>query len=1273
MDAILPGVGDTLNEPDMRYEQEPLSADVEMTDDDARETDVLRNLVASEALQPKRGVSDDPLDELDEFADADDEQPTKKQRPRAQRTFPLGRLLAAVLLIAAVILPFFVDFGFGGDDGPPAAFVEGGDAAAVFEYLGTLAPRDIVLFSVDYSPTHAAELDPIFQTTVRHTLARGAFPVFVGRNPVGVSRVEDLMAEIASDETFTDAVGGEPTFNQDYFVVGYLPGDNAALRELVASPGDVLANNVRGGQTGLDSLNSLDDLARIVLLAGTPENVRDWSEQVAPQTTTPLVAGVGAVSEDLSRQYLNAPDGLEGLLVSIEDAAVYNQLLGDQVLPDASTLGSLPTATYTPSITPVISLTPSSTPTLTPIGFQATDTPPDFTPSPPPPEFDPYSVYGVGTFVTAGGGALNVRDEPSINGGLVGVLSPGDFAPVLAEVENDAGEPWTQVLLPEGERGWVASDLLRAANETEAATATADFQPPAATSVAEQPTDTPTEPPTATATATSTPTATATATEPPTETATPTVGSMVQGGDDTETVPGVESMLDEDGNVLPGLETMVDESGNLRPGVESMLDEDGGLIPEAQATVDAAVAQATENAATEEATDAPTQTAEPTATGEPTDTPAPTSTELPTDTPSPSPTPEVLEAGTTVQTSPRTAINVRNGPSTDAERITALRPSTLLQVIGSDESGQWVEVALPDGQTGFIFRELLTVRPEVDAPTLAPSVTPSEPPTEPPTSTPTVTPIPLDAEGLVAVISGSVPVNVRTGPSRAFQPIRPLQPGDVVNLIAPSEDERWLEVQLPDGETGFIIATAAEVVLGETYFEQATATAEAGGQAQLPATDAPDAPTSAPAAEEGTPGRQSLPDGSTVSPRGFEGVNVRGEPARFAPVVGVIPAQSTAPALLRSADGAWIQVELENDTLGWVAASVVTLEIPADAETDADESNETAYRYTPRRYRRPAREYRPAPRRQTDTEGLGVIIASGVANVRSGPGLSFDVVGVAQPEATVDVISLTDEGGGWAQIRLPNGVEGYISQSLVDIQLMPMATDTNQPDDTNQPTATPTDPPATPGGLDQDGLARVTATGTVNVREEASINAAVVGLVDPGEEVPLLALPESDNGTAWAQIRLGDGTVGFISASLLEVLIPPAEPGEQPPTPTATAANTDTPTATFTPSITTTPRTTPTRTPPTTCRPPLTRSPRKRRPPRTRPTSRRRARASGRSWRPVRLTSIWNRTTPATSSAPHSRRPRFRCAGWRPPPAAKPGFWSGCRRTTPSAISTPAT
>ena len=93
----------------------------------------------------------------------------------------------------------------------------------------------------------------------------------------------------------------------------------------------------------------------------------------------------------------------------------------------------------------------------------------------------------------------------------------------------------------------------------------------------------------------------------------------------------------------------------------------------------------------------------------PTATAAPTKVSTPTPSPTPEVTPTTVPFGVT-----KTSVRVRSGAGQDQSILTGLPTGETVQILGANADRTWLQVNLPDGSTGWIFAELLTLNVPLD-------------------------------------------------------------------------------------------------------------------------------------------------------------------------------------------------------------------------------------------------------------------------------------------------------------------------------------------------------------------------------------------------------------------------------------------------------------------------------------------------------------------------------------------------------------------------------
>lgn len=111
--------------------------------------------------------------------------------------------------------------------------------------------------------------------------------------------------------------------------------------------------------------------------------------------------------------------------------------------------------------------------------------------------------------------------------------------------------------------------------------------------------------------------------------------------------------------------------------------------------------------------------------------------------------------------------------------------------------------------------------------TLTPSLTPI-----PPTPTDTFTPSPTPP--VIGSVASAQDVNVRQGPDVSFPAITALRPGTELLILGFSEDGRWLNIRMPNGDEGWISAALVRIRPTPTPIPSLTPTPDLTLMAQLP-------------------------------------------------------------------------------------------------------------------------------------------------------------------------------------------------------------------------------------------------------------------------------------------------------------------------------------------------------------------------------------------------------------------------------------------------------
>jgi uncharacterized protein YgiM (DUF1202 family) len=163
--------------------------------------------------------------------------------------------------------------------------------------------------------------------------------------------------------------------------------------------------------------------------------------------------------------------------------------------------------------------------------------------------------------------------------------------------------------------------------------------------------------------------------------------------------------------------------------------------------------------------------------------------------------------GQAIAISDTAGVRARAAPSLTAETVGFIPNGAVLPAIGRSPDNQWLQVTLPDNQQVWVFRDVVVVSSNIDA---APVVGEDGAAIEA-TATPAAA-VPEETGGEAqATIKSLLGANVRSAPNNDSDTLDTVSIGATFPATGRTADSTWIEVQLSDGATGWLLATAADL------------------------------------------------------------------------------------------------------------------------------------------------------------------------------------------------------------------------------------------------------------------------------------------------------------------------------------------------------------------------------------------------------------------------------------------------------------------------------
>ena len=178
----------------------------------------------------------------------------------------------------------------------------------------------------------------------------------------------------------------------------------------------------------------------------------------------------------------------------------------------------------------------------------------------------------------------------------------------------------------------------------------------------------------------------------------------------------------------------------------------------------------------------------------------------------PAPFTNTLPLGAAVAISDPVGVNARATPSADGELLIVVPNGAVLAAVGRSEDGEWIQVRLPDDRLAWMARTVINVSDNIDtAPVGGAENAIATPTAEPAAAAPAAPAAVVPVDAAVATVTNQLGANLRSVPDRNTNPVVTVNNGETFPAIGRTGDGAWVQLALPDGTTGWALATTVSL------------------------------------------------------------------------------------------------------------------------------------------------------------------------------------------------------------------------------------------------------------------------------------------------------------------------------------------------------------------------------------------------------------------------------------------------------------------------------
>ncbi len=249
-----------------------------------------------------------------------------------EKLMNIDRRIIYIVLLIGLIFPLISPLGI--------PVLVGETTEAMYKIVEDLPSGSVVMISVDFGPTAAADVNPQMVSAMNHIIQKGHKAVILGFWDQGVP-FGTFVLNMALDAGYE--------YGKDIVHLGFVAGGEGAIRAMSQDIHQTFPRDYQGKPTSdfplMQGIRNIKDVDAILEYAGGDPGFNAYIRQVVEENPgINYAAGVVTVSYPGSMPYYNSGQ-VKGLLQGLRGAAEYEILVGipgaGASLMDAQSIGHL--------------------------------------------------------------------------------------------------------------------------------------------------------------------------------------------------------------------------------------------------------------------------------------------------------------------------------------------------------------------------------------------------------------------------------------------------------------------------------------------------------------------------------------------------------------------------------------------------------------------------------------------------------------------------------------------------------------------------------------------------------------------------------------------------------------------------------------------------------------------------------------------------------------------------------------------------------------------